>query len=176
MRKVIACLFVAASVSSHANATQSRGEGAAAARKVCPLLTREVAMRVSTTAGKAALERAKPIEDWVGQASREAGQPVVPGESSCKWGRILLVLNPLARPAQVREAMRARTAPYKAYEPVAGVGDAAFFEANSAFANLYVWSGSNHFHIQMGVGFEDEAKALRPNTIALATEIVAKLK
>jgi len=133
-------------------------------------------MKVSTAAGRAALEREKPVEDWVGQASREAGQPVVPGQSSCSWGRILLVLNPLARPDQVREAMRNRTAPYQAYEPVAGVGDAAFFGSNSSFANLYVWSGAQHFHIQMATGYEDDAKALKPNAITLANAVIPQLR
>jgi hypothetical protein len=175
MRYVITAVCVAAYLSSDAMGFQTRS-GGAAAREVCPLLTRDLAMKVSTAAGKSALERVKPIEDWVGQASREAGQPVVAGESSCMYGRILLVLNPLARPDQVREAMRTRTAPYKAYDPVEGVGDAAFFAANSSFANLYVWSRTHHFHIQMGVGFEDDAKALKPNVVALANAIIPQLR
>ena len=175
MLRVITALVVAGSLSATAMAFESRGQ-TAAPRQVCPLLTRELAMKVSTDAGKAALERAKPIEDWVGQASREAGQPVVAGSSSCKYGRILLVLNPIARPAQVREGMRTRTPPYKNYEAVAGVGDAAFFESNSAYANLYVWTKSQHFHIQMDVGFQDDAKALKPNAIALANAIIPQLK
>jgi hypothetical protein len=175
MRHLITSLLLAGSVSSAAVAFQASSGGAAPAT-VCPLLTRDLVMKVSTTAGRSALERAKPIEDWVTQESKEAGLPVRPGVSSCKYGRVLLVFNPLARPDQVRNAMRARTTPYTNYEPVSGVGDAAFFEANSAYANLYVWSGSRHFHIEMGAGLDDDAKAMKPNTIALANAIIAQLK
>ena len=175
MRRVITSLLLASSVSSAAIAFQAGGGGAAPV-KVCSLLTRDLVMKVSTGPGRSALERAKPIEDWVAQESKEAGLPVRPGVSSCKYGRVLLVLNPLARPDQVRTAMRARTAPYQNYEPVSGVGDAAFFEANSAYANLYVWSGSRHFHIEMGAGLDDDAKAMRPNTTALANAIIPQLK
>jgi hypothetical protein len=175
MRHLATSLIVAGCMSATAIALQSRG-GEAAAGKVCPLLSRDLVMKISSPAGRKALENAKPIEDWVGQAQREAGLNVVPGSSSCKYGRVLLVLNPIARPNEVRDAMRTRTAPYKNYEPVSGVGDAAFFEANSAYANLYVWSGSRHFHIEMGAGFDDDAKAMKPNVIALANAIVPQLR
>ena len=174
MRQVMTSLLVAGCVSSTAFAFQAGG--GAAVPKVCPLLSRDLVMKVSSPAGRTALERAKPVEDFVGQASREAGLSVVPGSSSCRYGRVLLVINPLAKPEQIRDAMRARTPPYKAYEPVEGVGDAAFFDANSAFANLFVWTGSHHFHIEMGAGFEDDAEALKPNTIALANAIIPQLR
>lgn len=88
----------------------------------------------------------------------------------------LLVLNPFARPDQARSAMSARSGAYKAHEPVPGLGEAAFFGSNSAFANLYVWTRSGAFHIEMGAGFEDEAAALKPNVIALANAIIPKLR
>ena len=176
MRHVITSLLLASCVSSAALAFQAGGSGGAAPLKVCSLLTRDLLMKVSTAAGKSVLERAKPIEDWVAQESKEAGLPVTPGASSCKYGRVLLVLNPLARPDQVRTAMRARTAPYTHYEAVSGVGDAAFFEANSAYANLYVWSGSRHFHIEMAAGFDDDSRAMQSNIVALAQAIIPKLR
>ena len=175
MRHIITSLLVAGCLSSTAMAFQAQGGGAAAGN-VCALLSRDLVMKVSSAAGKSAAERAKPIEDFVGKESRDAGLPVVPGSSSCKYGRVLLVLNPLARPADIQKAMRARTPPYQGYEPVDGVGDAAFFQANSTYANLYVWTGSRHFHIEMGGGFDDDAKTLKPNAIALANAIIPQLR
>lgn len=175
MRHVITSLLVAGCLSSTGIAFQARGDGAAAGN-VCALLTRDLVMKVSSPAGKAAAEKAKPIEDFVGKESRENGLSVVPGSSSCKYGRVLLVLQPLAKPADIQSAMRARTPPYKDYEPVAGLGDAAFFQANSTYANLYVWKGSRHFHIEMGGGFDDDAKTLKPNAIALANAILPELR
>ena len=164
MRYVIASLLVVGCVSATVLASQARSGGAAAGN-VCRLLTRDLVMKVSTANGRAVLERAKPMEDWVG-----------PGLSSCKYGRISLVLDPFKQPEQVRSAMRTKTAPYKNYEKVAGVGDEAFFESNSAFANLTVWTGSHQFHIQMGAGFDDDAKALKPNVVALAHALIPQLR
>jgi hypothetical protein len=137
------------------------------AGKACSLLSRDLFMRIETPAGRKALESSELDEDWVGEAQREAGMTVERNVSSCKYGRVLLVLDPLARPDPVRSAMNARTSPYQKYESVPGVGDAAFFEANSTYANLYVWTGGRHFHIEIGVGFMDgdDTKALKPNTI-----------
>jgi hypothetical protein len=122
-------------------------------------------MKVSTTSGRAVAERSKPIENFAG-----------PGLASCKYGRISLILNPFKQPEQVRNAMRARTLPYKDYEPVSGVGDAAFFRADSTYANLYVWTGSQQIHIEMGAHFDDDAVALKQNAVALAHAIIPKLR
>jgi hypothetical protein len=164
MRHVIASLLVAGCVSSTGLAFQARAAGAAAG-KACALLTRDLVMKVSTAAGRAGLERAKPSDDYAG-----------PGVSSCKYGRVALILDPFKQPEQVRSAMRTRTAPYKNHERVTGVGDEAFFESNSAFANLYVWTGARQFHVQLGAGFEDDAKALKPNAIALANALIPQLR
>ena len=39
-----------------------------------------------------------------------------------------------------------------------------------------IWSGSRHFHIEMAAGFDDDAEALKPNTIALANAIIPQLR
>ena len=133
-------------------------------------------MKVSSPAGKKVLETAKPDEDWVAEAQREAGGKPVPGSSSCKYGRIVLELDGAVKPDMIRNGMRARTPPYKEHEPVAGVGDAAFFTANSSFADLHVFVGSRYVHLQMAAGYDDDAKALKPNTIELGKAIVSKLR
>src|SRR5262245_13743545 len=169
MRHVIALLLAAGCASSTALAFQARSGGPTSG-DACALLTRDLVMKVSTAAGRRDAERDKPRPDYP--------EPR-PGVSSCAYGRVVLALNPTVRPEQVRNAMRARTFPYQTYEPVPGVGDEAFFDANSSFANLYVFSGTRHFHIELGVGLDDtiekiKAMDLKPNAIALANVIIAK--
>jgi hypothetical protein len=168
MRHVMTSLLVVGCISSGAVAFQGRS-GAGSTGTACELLTRDLAMKVSTASGRRGLESAKPSDDIEGMA-------IAKGASVCDFGHITLILDPFARPDQIRSAMRARNFPYKNHEPVPGVGDAAFFESNSAFANLYVWSGSRQFHIQMGAGYEDSAATLRPHVIALANAIIPKLR
>lgn len=177
MRHIPASFLVVGSVLSTVIAFQARGDEFSAG-KACSLLDRDLLMKIETPAGRKALESSEPDEDWVGEAQREAGMTVERSVSSCSFGRVLLVLDPIARPDQVRDAMRARTTPYQDYEPVSGVGDAAFFRADSAYANLFVWSGSHHFHIEIGVGFMDgdETEALKPNAVELAEAIIPRLR
>jgi hypothetical protein len=176
MRSVITSLLVAGCLSSTAIASQARAAGAAAPGKVCALLPRDLVMKVSSPAGRKALETAKPDEDWVAEAQREAGGKPVPGSSSCSYGPIVVELDGAVKPEQIRNGMRTRTFPYKEHEPVAGVGDAAFFNANSSFANLYVFVGSRYIHVQMGTGYGDDARTLKPNTIELGKAIVQQLR
>jgi hypothetical protein len=177
MRYLITSLLVVGCVASTAGAPQSPSGGTTAGQ-ACALLTRDLAMKVSTPAGKNELERAKPSEGGY------EGMTLVKGASACAYGPILLVLDGFARPAQIRTEMRDRGGPrdrsgtpiYKNHEPVSGVGDEAFFDFNSAFANLHVWTGSRHFSIQMSAGYGDEAKELKPNVIALAKTVIPLLK
>jgi hypothetical protein len=158
-------------------ALEARGEGAAAV-KVCPLLTRDLVMQAETAEGRKVLEGSKPIEDFIGAMQRENGLPVQPGMASCKYGRVTLVLEPWARPDEVRKAMGSRTKPWQDVQPVPGVGDAAFFKANSSFANLFVWSGARRFHVEMSVEMSgsDKTETLKPNTIVLAKAIIPHLR
>jgi hypothetical protein len=168
MRHVITSILVAGCVSSTAVAFQARGS-APAAGSACALLTRDLAMKVSTPEGRKLLEGTKASADSEGMA-------VAKQASTCYHGLVTLVLEPAARPDQVRKDMRAGTPLYKNHEPVAGVGDEAFFTSNSQFAYLYVWSGSHHFMIEMGKDLGGDAKTLKPNVVELGKAVVAKLR
>src|SRR5262245_19943489 len=169
MRYGISFLPAIGRVSATAGAPQTQSGGTAAGG-ACALLTRDLVMKVSTEAGRKALAWAKP-DDSTEHMS------VAKGASVCSYGSVLLVLDPFGKPEEVRKKERARTEPsYKDYEPVEGVGDEAYFYFNSAFANLDVWTGSRHFSVQMGGGFEDEGKAMKPNVIALAKAVVPQLR
>jgi hypothetical protein len=174
MRHGIALLLVAGCVSSTALAVD-RGSGESAAGPACELLTRDLVMKAAPDSRKKMLEREKPIDDPFAKDLQAAGQPVKLG-TSCKYGPVLLVLDPLPQPAQARKSLQARTAPYQAFEPVAGVGDAAFFRANSANASMYVWSGARHFLVEIAGGLMDDARELKPNSIELAKGIAPQLR
>jgi len=79
-------------------ALEARGD--AVSGKACALLTRDLVMRIETPEGQKILERAKPIEDDLGA-----------GLTSCKYGRVTLVLDPLRQSDQVRKAMRTGASP-----------------------------------------------------------------
>jgi hypothetical protein len=176
MRHVPSLFLIVGFAMSATIALEARGDEFAP-DKACSLLRRDLLMKIETPAGREELESSEPDEDWVGEAQREAGMTVERSVSSCQFGRVLLVLDPKARPEEARSGMQARTFPYQDYEPVPGVGDAAFFEANSAYANLYVWTGAHHFHIEISVGFMDgdDTQALKPNTMELAKAIIPQL-
>ena len=174
MRHGIASLLVAGCISSTGLAFHTRS-GVAAAGQACELLTRDLVMKISPDARKKALEREKPVDDPFAEEFRAAGQPIKVG-MSCKYGPVLLALSPLARPAQARDALQARTKPYAAFEPVAGVGDAAFFRANSVTASMYVWAGPHHFLVEIDGGFMEDARGLKANSIELAKGIVSQLR
>ena len=145
--------------------------GGAPAVKVCSLLSRDLVMKVSTAAAQKEFDYAKPVENYLGQELGGAGRP-----ASCSYGPIVLVLNPLGQPDHIRNLLRTRTKPYEKFEPVAGVGDAAFFEGNRNFANLYVWTGSRHFHVEMMAAASEHGKDLKPNTITLANAVLPQLR
>jgi hypothetical protein len=177
MRLLITSLLVVGSVSATAGASQAPG-GAATAGKACALLTRDLAMKVSSAAGRKAVERDTPVQN-------PEGIKVPKGASACWYGPIILVLDGMAEPERIRKEMRARGGPrdragvpvYKDYEPVPGVGDEAFFYANRTYsAYLNVWTGSRSFAIEMMTEDDEDGKALRPNVIALAKAIVPLLK
>jgi hypothetical protein len=174
MRLLMTSLLVIGCVSS---VGASQAGGGSAAGKACALLTRELAMKVSTAAGKNLLEGEKPSESTEDMS-------VPKGASVCRYGNIVLVLDAAAEPDRIRKEMRARGGPrdragvpvYKNHEPVPGVGDEAFFHLNSQYANLAVWTGSRYFSIEMAAGFREDAKELKPNAIALANAIVPLLR
>ena len=170
MCQIITSLLVVAGFVSPSMALAFQAHtGAPASGNACALLTRELLMKALTAQGRKILEGEKPSAD-------AEGMSVAKGASVCSHGPVTLVLEPSARPDQVRNQMRTRAPIYKDHEPVPGVGDAAFFNASRTFAYLYVWSGSPHFVIEMGGIPLEDARTMKPNVIALAKAIVPQLR
>lgn len=155
MHYVIALLIVAAGAASQQNA-RAPGPGRISA---CSLLPRDLVVKVTSVANKFVLDM--PAQE----------EPLGQNGSSCEYADIGLQVDPFARPDELRKS------PGKEWQPVAGVGDTAFFRSNrNLFAELLVWTGAHHFTIQMGVPTGGTAEKIKPNTIALAQAIIPKLK
>jgi len=160
MRQVIACLLVIGSASIAMSASQARGDAAPGKRiSACALLTPDVMAKFDT--GKPEiLKMFKPEEE-----------PVGVNGTYCEHGGIGLQVNPFARPDDLRKS------PPKDWQPVTGVGDTAFFRNNrNSYAELMVWTGPNHFTIQLHVPTGDTAESVRPKAIGLANAVIAKLR
>jgi hypothetical protein len=127
--------------------------------KACAFLTREVVVKVAPRVHKIVLDM--PAEE----------EPVGANGSSCQYGTIGLQIDPFARSEDLRRS------PGKDWQPVSGVGDAAWFRNNEErFAELMVWTGAHHFTIQMDVPTGSTAEQTKPSTIELARTIIPKLK
>ena len=95
MRYMAASLCIAGCLASTVIASQSGSSTPAGQRvRACDILTRELALKVSTAEGKGVVEKSKVFEDDLG-----------PDTPSCKRGRIFLVLNPFKNPAQYRKTL-----------------------------------------------------------------------
>jgi hypothetical protein len=156
MRRLMASVLAIAGIVSVAAVSTKAEQGRVAA---CSLLSREAIGKVVTPASKYILD-AKPSEEPVGAKG-----------SSCSYADLMLQVDPFARPDELRKA------PGKDWQPVTGVGEAAYFHNNSdRFAELMGWSGAHHFTIQIGVPSDSTADKMKPGLIALANTILARLK
>jgi hypothetical protein len=161
MRHVIASVLVVGCLSAQAMAAQARGAAATGKPKIsaCSLLSRELVEKVMT-GNKTILTSVKPEEEPIGTHG-----------SYCEYAGVGLQINPFVRHDDLRKS------PGKDWQSVTGVGDTAYFRNNrNNFAELMVWTGANHFTIQLGVPTGSTAEAVRPNTITLANAIIPKLR
>jgi hypothetical protein len=157
MRHVIASVLIAGSLSLPALAAQSGGGAAGQPIRVCSILTRDLAMKVSTPEGKTQIERTKPIEN------------PVPNTTSCQVGRVMLVVDPFPKPEYTRKNLG------KQWQPVSGIGDAAFYWGTNQFGNLYVFTTPHNFSIEITKGDEPD-EVVKANAITLAKEVAPKLR
>ena len=159
--RVTATLSLVACLAAGAAAAQSTTKPATgkSAIRACSLLTRDLATKYGTHNPKL-FELFKPEEEAIGTHG-----------SSCSDGGIFLQVDPFVQSDNLRQS------PAKDWQPVAGVGDTAFFHDNRGrYAELIVWSGSHHFTLQISVPDGKTAESVKPNATALATALIAKLK
>ena len=152
---IVACLAVASS----AVAQSGKPSTGKPAIRACEVLTRDMVAKYDTQDPK--LRALIPRQE---EAIGSHG-------SSCDDGGILIQINPFLRSDVYRKS------PPKEWQPVSGVGDTAYFHNNgNRWAELMVWTGAHHFTIQLSVPNGGTAESAKPNTIGLATALVARLK
>lgn len=160
MRHIVASVLIAGCLSLPVLASQGASGTAAGQRpRACDVLTKELALKVATAEDKR-VETFEPFEDELG--------PNKP--PSCGRGPIALILNPFANPAQLRTTM------VKPWEPVPGIGEAAFYRADRNNGNLYVFNGARNFAIEITIGRGDTQEVVKAKAIAVAKEVAAKLR
>jgi hypothetical protein len=111
------------------------------------------------TANKQMLDLIRPEEEPMGQFG-----------SACEYGVVRLQIRSVRADAP-------RTAPAKEWQAVSGAGEAAFFRANGTqYAELLFWKGTHYLTLQVGVPTGSTPDAIKPDTIALANAVLAKLR
>jgi hypothetical protein len=160
MHQIVALVLMIGSLTGHAAASQARGAAATGKRlSACALMSRDFVEKFDT-GNKQVLKQIKPSEE----------PPGVNG-SICEDGNVGFQINPFARPDELRKS------PGKDWQRQTGVGDTAFFRNKAdTYAELMVWTGPHHFTIQLGAPTGGTVESIRPNTIALAHAIIAKLR
>jgi len=171
VRQLVASVVVLTCCASHAYGSwgltppsQAGAKGSdpiAPATGACALLTQEMVTEVTPYEPQALdlVLRVPPMEDALGASG-----------SACSYGGITLQIDPFT-PARL-EKLRG-----PAWVPVAGVGEAAYFEDNKGrWAQLYARAGRRVVTIQMDVPTGRTAASIQPNVVALARAILPKLK
>ena len=147
---IVACL---------AAASPAFSQSGKPAIRACEVLTRDMVAKYDTQNPK--------LRDLIPRQEEAIGSH----GSSCDDGGILIQIDPFLRSDVYRKS------PPKDWQAVTGVGDTAYFRNNrNMWAELMVWTGTHHFTIQLSVPNGGTAESVKPNTIGLATAIVAKLK
>ena len=143
----------------------SAQSGAAAkppAIRACSLLTKELALKVTSAANQQVFDMLPPQEESIGANG-----------SACDYGDIRIQVDAFT-PARVEQLRKEQG---QAWTTVPNVGDAAYFHNNKdRYAELIVVAGTHTLTIQMGVPMGGTVDAIKPNTITLANALVPKLR
>jgi len=154
--RVITSLSLVACLAAASPAPAQSGKPAI---RACEVLTRDVVAKFDTGNPK--------MRDLIPRDEEAIGSH----GSSCNDGSIFVQIDPFLNSDSYRRS------PAKDWQAVSGVGDTAYFHNNrDRYAELMVWSGKHHFTIQLSVPDGRTAEAVKPNTIGIATALVAKLK
>jgi hypothetical protein len=127
----------------------------------CSLLTRELIEKVLGGSVNPILLKGRPTEQGIGKSG-----------SSCAYGGVTLQLDFLAPPEF--EDMHRKVGKDRVAVP--GVGDAAYFRNNqNLFGEVLGRTGSRTFSVLMGIK-NASIDVVKSNVIALAKEIVPRLR
>jgi hypothetical protein len=148
MRHVIALIIVTSCLTSQATASET-------AVRACEVLTRDLV--APFTENKKVLDLIPPQEEALGTSG-----------TACDYGAVRLQLFP-GRGGK-------RTFSAKDLLPISGVGEGGYFRSNrDLYAELMVWTGKHSLDLQVSVPSGGTALAMKPDVVALANAIIAKL-
>jgi hypothetical protein len=158
MRYVATLSVAIACVTSPAAALQTSPAGAAAGQpavRACAVLTRDLV--APFTENKKILDLLPPQEEALGTSG-----------TACEYGGVRLQLFP-GRGGK-------RTVSAKDLQPIAGAGEGGYFRSNrDRYAELMVWTSEHSLDLQVSVPSGRTAEAIKPDVVALANAIIAKL-
>lgn len=158
MRHVLTLSVVISCLTSQAGASQTRSGGPAAgppAVRACAVLTKDLV--APFTENKSVLDLIGPQEEVLGTSG-----------TACEYGAVRLQLFP-GRGGK-------RTASARGLEPISGAGEGGYFRSNrNRYAELMVWTGKHSLDLQVSVPSGRTAEAIKPDVVALANAILAKL-
>jgi hypothetical protein len=158
MRRVVAFSVALGCLASSAAARQTRSGGPAAGQpavRACAVLTRDLVAPL--TQNPTVLDLIPAQEETLGTSG-----------TACQFGSVRLQLFP-GRGGQ-------RTASAPGLQPVSGAGDGGYFRSNrNRYAELMVWTAKHSLDLQVSVPSGRTAEAIKPDVIALANAILARL-
>ena len=167
MRTMVTCALVAASVVPTAQSLHAQAGAGTPSVRACSLLTKELVTE-TTPYDKKVFGQVliiPPSEEAAGKAG-----------SACSYGGVHLQIDPF--PLSVIENQRLADAKRgQPWAAVPGVGDVAYFRDNRGrFGELFARVGARIVTIQMDVPHGRTTESIKPNAIALAQAIAARLR
>src|SRR5687768_13091816 len=151
-------LFIAISFTFPAAASQARSGVPASGQpavRACAVLTRDLVAPFAEN--KKILDLIPPEEEALGTSG-----------TACEYGLVRLQLFP-GRGGK-------RTVSAKDFQPISGAGEGGYFRNNGdRYAELLVWTGKHSLDLQVSVPSGRTAEAIKPDVVALANAIIAKL-
>lgn len=158
----VAVVVLLVGLNAHPAAADAIAQPKPGAARACALLSRELIAQ-HTPYEKDAQKLVfsiPPEEEAVGATG-----------SACEYGGVHLQVNPFASPQYVEQQLAKDG---WAREP--GLGDVAMFRDNrGSYAELYVRSGTRVITIQMSVPNGKTTAGIKPNAVALAKAVLAKM-
>ncbi len=158
MRRVFTLFVAISGITSHAAASHTRSGGPGAGQpavRACAVLTRDLVAPL--TENKKILDLIPPQEEALGTSG-----------TACEYGAVRLQLFP-GRGGK-------RTASAKDLQPISGAGEGGYFRSNrDRYAELMVWTSKHSLDLQVSVPSGRTAEAIKPDVVALANAIIAKL-
>jgi hypothetical protein len=159
MGYVVSLWSVIACLTCHASASQAGSGGPAAAQpavRACAVLTRDLV--APFTENKKVLDLIPPSEEALGTSG-----------TACNYGAVRLQLFP-GRGGKP-------TVSATGLQPISGAGEGGFFRNNrDRYAELMVWTNRHRLDLQVSVPSGRTAEAIKPDVVALANAIIAKLR